>query len=84
LIDANADGEFPNDDIPLPADMMLARKEEAEFLANKPGKAEALQAAPSDKPADTLAAIQGPRCRIGPKNPDHPNVKQEPGGRDPS
>jgi hypothetical protein len=77
LLKARATGQTPPGPIPLPPDMIRRREEIAEFLKQRNA------ATPAEgQAADTSAAGQDPARRIGPQNPDHPDVNRNPGGRD--
>jgi len=79
LLDADATGEFPNQDLVLPPGMMRDRREAAEYLKRRKSATP-----PEGQASDAPASGQEPSCRIGPQNPDHPGVNRNPGGRDPT
>jgi hypothetical protein len=64
-----------SDDIPEPEDMRWRREQMGSFRARR---ANAKQ--PETRPADQ----PGPKHRIGPRNPDRPNVNHDQGRRDPT
>ncbi len=79
LLKARATGEYPDGELPLPTDMRRDREEWAEHFRNRN------PTEPAEEPTnDASASEHGPNRRIGPQNPDHPDVNRKPGGRDPA